>query len=55
MTERIGLLPRIRQYTRERVFKRLKAGACRKDLFYYLVRKDIESGMFTWLNPITER
>jgi cytochrome P450 len=63
MTERIGLLPRIRRYTRERVFKRLKAGACRKDLFYHLVRQYIESGMSTSLSrsqsgeelPETER
>ena len=54
MTGKNGSLPRVRQYGRERVFKRLKAGAWRKDLFYHLVRQFIESSMFTSLKPITE-
>ena len=54
MTGKNGSLPRVRQYGRERVFKRLKAGACRKDLFYHLVSQYIESDMFTSLKPITE-
>ena len=54
MTGKNGTIPRLREYTRERVFKRLKAGARRKDLFYHLVRQYMESGMFTSLKPITE-
>jgi len=44
----------VREFGRERVLKRLEAGASRKDLFYHLVRQYMESGMFTSLKPITE-
>jgi hypothetical protein len=47
LTGKSGIIPRVREYTRERVFRRLKAGARRKDLFYHLVREYMESVVFT--------
>jgi hypothetical protein len=37
LTGKNGTIPRVRAFGRERVFKRLEAGASRKDLFYHLV------------------
>lgn len=48
-----GALQRARAFGRNSVLKRLEVGANRKDLFYYLVRQRIESGMLT-LKPIAE-
>jgi hypothetical protein len=38
LTGQSGTVPRVRSFGRERVLQRLKSGASRKDLFYYLVR-----------------
>ena len=43
LTGRNWMVPPIRAFGRERVLKRLEAGANRKDLFYHLVRQRIES------------
>jgi len=37
LTPKNGTIPRVRAFGRERVLKRLEAGASRKDLFYHLV------------------
>lgn len=38
LTGKSGTVPRTRSFGRERVLQRLKSGACKKDLFYHLVR-----------------
>jgi len=43
LTGKNWAVPPVRAFGRERVFKRLEAGASRKDLFYHLVRQCTES------------
>ena len=42
-----GSIQRVHGFGRRSVLRRLEAGANRKDLFYYLVRQHIWSGMLT--------
>jgi hypothetical protein len=51
---RRSTLRRVHVFGNGCVAKRLRAGANRKDLFYYLVCQHIESDIFTSLKPITE-
>ena len=43
LTGKNWTIPPVRAFGRERVLKRLEAGASRKDLFYHLVRQCIKS------------
>jgi hypothetical protein len=55
LTGKNGAAPRARSFGRERVLQRLEAGASRKDLFYHLVRRYVESDVLTSLGPVAER